>query len=469
MSDGSRPTVTGPVTGGVHGWPFGSPVVDLAEAGYREDEFFLQGQATRFAPAPGTELTGDGRWRVEPVGTAPYKTRLVVIRPEDPATFSGTVVVSWNNVSAGYDNFGGGDNPVLLEAGCAFVAVSAQRAGIHGAGDHPMGLLVWDPDRYGSLSITSDDYSFDIFTQAAEALSGARADGSVDPMGGLEVRRIIAQGASQSAARLSAYVNAVQPLARAIDGFMLTLYFGSASPLEVGEATLTLPVPGSGEAPPPRLGLPTRLRDDLDVPVFVVNSECEADANYGVRQPDTDRFRYWEAAGTCHISRQAMASVGTPLSAGLRIHRPRPGGHQRATDEPRGRRGDAPHGGLGRGGCPPAGPAPDRFRRRSPGDQPRRTRHRHRRHPAARGRGPGRPQQRHTADPGLLEPARRLVQALLVREATRPSTETGAQYVTRFEEATRAAEKEGVVLPARRRGAYRRCPRQPAGRALTRT
>ena len=304
----TQATITGPVTGGARGWAFGAPVFDLAGHGYREDEFFLEGQATRYAAAPGTELGFDGHWQVEPVESAPFKTRLVVLRPVDPAAFSGTVLLSWNNVSAGYDNFGGGD-AVLFGSGSALVAVSAQRVGVHGFPQNPMGLMTWDPERYGSLSIPSDDYSFDIFTQAAQSLRGGA--GGVDPMGGLEVRRIIAQGASQSAGRLSTYVNAVQPLAGAIDGFLLTLYFGSGSPLEVGQGFVSLPAPGTEEARtrPPLVGS-HQLRDDLDVPVMVVNSESETESCYGVRQPDTDRFRYWEAAGTAHISRQAMASAG---------------------------------------------------------------------------------------------------------------------------------------------------------------
>lgn len=40
--------------------------------------------------------------------------------------------------------------------------------------------------------------------------------------------------------------------------------------------------------------------------MFVVNSELEAISCYGVRQPDTDTFRYWEAAGTCHVSQQVQ-------------------------------------------------------------------------------------------------------------------------------------------------------------------
>ena len=76
--------VSGPVTGGSRGWPFGGPVLDLAARGYQETEFFLEGTATRYKPRPGTELGMDGRWDVEPAETVPFKTRFVVYRPIDP-------------------------------------------------------------------------------------------------------------------------------------------------------------------------------------------------------------------------------------------------------------------------------------------------------------------------------------------------------------------------------------------------
>src|SRR5262245_55446722 len=122
-------------------------------------------------------------------------------------------------------------------------------------------------------------------------------------MGGLEVERVVALGASQSAGRLATYLNAIQPLERALDGFILAIYFGSGSALEVGDAVVNLgtmrPVaPGGG------LRGSNLLRDDLGVPVFVVNSELEAIACHSVRQPDTKAFRYWESAGTCHVSDQ---------------------------------------------------------------------------------------------------------------------------------------------------------------------
>ena len=59
-------------------------------------------------------------------------------------------------------------------------------------------------------------------------------------MDGLEVRRLIAQGASQSAARLASYLNGVQPITRRFDAFFFVMYFGGGTPLEVGEEVMTV-------------------------------------------------------------------------------------------------------------------------------------------------------------------------------------------------------------------------------------
>ena len=299
----TMPTVTGPITGGRHGWSFGRPLADLDRYGYVENEYFLEGSATRYAPAAGTSLDRDGRWQVEGVETRPYKTRIIVIRPADPASFNGTVVASWNNVSAGYDLYNG-ESLEILEGGYAFVGVTTQRVGVHGLPPTPLGLAAWDPERYGSLSIEGDDYSYDIFTQAARVIGRDRPRGPVDPLGGLDVRHVVAQGGSQSAGRLATYVNAVHPLAHAFDAYLLTIYFGSGSGLEVGDFVVNLASPQVNRRP--ALTGSNLLRDDIDALVMVVNSELEAIACYDVRQPDTDHFRYWEAAGTCHVSVQGM-------------------------------------------------------------------------------------------------------------------------------------------------------------------
>ena len=297
--DGGKTMITGPVTGGSHGWAFGTPVLDVEEHGYREDEFFLDGVASRYRLVGASEPSFDGRWDVEPVETAPFTTRLIVQRPTDADRFNGTVVLLWNNVSAGFDTSGLGDTIELLD-GYAIVGATTQHVAVNGMGENPQGLSVWDAERYGSLSIPSDDYSFDIYTQATRAVGRDRSAAMVDPLGGLEVRQVIAYGSSQSAGRLATYINAVQPIADAIDGFVIGLYFGSGAPLEVGDTVANATNPEYMR----RMTGPGShlLRDDLDVPVMIVNSEMEAITCYRVRQPDTDRFRWWEVAGTSHGS-----------------------------------------------------------------------------------------------------------------------------------------------------------------------
>ena len=290
--------IEGPITGGAHGWAFGRSRFDLSERGYVEQEFFLSGEATTYQGVEGTELGRDGCWQVQPSGAMPFKTRLLVYRPADPARFNGKVVVCWNNVTAGYELFHG-ESPELLD-GYAFVGATAQRVGVHGFSENSQGLAAWDPERYGALNIPSDAASYDIFAQVGRAVGPARDRSGVDPLGGLDVQKVIAIGASQSAARLGTYMNAIHPIAPVFDGFMLQIYFGGGAPL-VGDRTM------SPASRPRRALRGSNLIRELDVPAMIVNSELEAIACYGVRQPDTDRFVTWESAGTTHVSAQAQA------------------------------------------------------------------------------------------------------------------------------------------------------------------
>lgn len=296
----------GPITGGAHGWAFARPLIDLTARGYVEAEYVLSGDATTYALNPGAEMGRDGKWTVAPKDKVPFRTRFLVYRPADPATFNGTAVVCWNNVTAGYELFFG-ESPEVLEGGYAFVCASVQKVGVHGFEDDPQGLIAWDAQRYGGLSIPTDDASYDIFSQVARAV-GPDRDRTVDPMGGLDVRRVIGLGASQSAGRLSTYVNAIHPLppaqgGHAFDGYILQIYFGGGAGLEASDR----PTPVDRNAPRPVPRGQNLVRDDLDVPAMIVNTELEAIACFRVRQPDTERFRTWEAAALTHVSHQAQA------------------------------------------------------------------------------------------------------------------------------------------------------------------
>ena len=55
-------------------------------------------------------------------------------------------------------------------------------------------LKGWDPERYGTLDHPGDDFSFDIYTQAARAVGPAT-------LGGLAPEKLVASGGSQSAMR----------------------------------------------------------------------------------------------------------------------------------------------------------------------------------------------------------------------------------------------------------------------------
>ena len=298
--------ISGRITGGTHGWPFAAATFDLEAHGYTEDEWRLEGHAQLYDHRPGTDRSFDGRWSAVPAGTAAYATRLLVRRPLDAARFNGTVVLFWNNVSLGFDLLAG-ESPEIYDGGFAFVGVSTQRNGVHGyPGGASPGLTIWDPARYGSLTVPTDGAAYDIFTQAAAVVGRDRPRGPNDPLDGLTVRHVVALGASQSANWLATYLNAVQPLTHALDGCILDIYFGNGSPLAVSAETanrLATPreIPAAVTKMPPGSH---RIRDDLDIPVFVLNSETEATGFHPVRQPDSDRFRHWEVAGHAHGSRR---------------------------------------------------------------------------------------------------------------------------------------------------------------------
>jgi hypothetical protein len=273
----------------------------------------------QYALAPGGEYAHDGRWGAVEREPSRFRTRFLVRRPIDPARFSGTVVVNWNNVSLGFDYVGRlrDVQSEVIASGSAWVGASVQKVGLDGLpGAEGRGLINWDPQRYGTLSIPDDDASFDIFTQIADAVGpdrvGAPAGGAVasaagdraaDPMGGLVVERLLAAGESQSACRLATYYNAIQPITQRFDGFLLIVYAGGGTRIEAaGPGPALESIPAELRAVINVLPFGShRLRADLAAPVLVLNSETEVLWYQPVRQPDTSTHRLWEVAGTAHL------------------------------------------------------------------------------------------------------------------------------------------------------------------------
>jgi hypothetical protein len=290
--------------------------------GYVASEYVAAGTATSYK-ADG-ELAQNGKWTFVPDGKAKYRTRVAVRGPENPEDFSGTVIVEWLNVSGGVDSAPDYDMTFeeIARAGHAWVGVSAQVIGVEGgrvavkvpepggtnyAGQ---GLKKLDPERYGSLQHPGDGFGFDMFTQVARA---ARQGG--EPLRGLQPQRVIAAGESQSAAALVTYFNGVQPLTEAFDGFFV--HSRGAGPLPLAQ-------PGQAVGIVDSIGRnPTLFRNDQDAPVMDIQAENDTDIlrSLTVRQPDTEKFRLWEMAGTAHADARLLGTIGeTTIDCGLPVN-----------------------------------------------------------------------------------------------------------------------------------------------------
>ncbi len=308
----SAATLTGPVTVGHIVEPLSAHPLELAASGYEEHEYFASGTAMAFEA---DATPSDGKWTVSPTSTAPYKTRIIVRRPTDPARFNGTVIVEWMNVSAGesspdWDFL----NPMLMRDGYAYVGVSAQAQGVNGGTailgtpGGSSGLVQDEPARYGSLHHPGDQYALDMYAQIGEAL---RAPGQT-ALGGLEPKHVLAVGESQSAFYLTTFADALQPRTGVYDGIFIHSRGGSGASLSGSSITRS-----SG---PDNL----RIRTDLKVPVFM--SETQTDLiqlGYApAQQPNTDRVRTWEIAGTSHADAyfvgvaSSILGCTTPVNSG---------------------------------------------------------------------------------------------------------------------------------------------------------
>lgn len=282
----SGPIANEPLTSQTKNYQFFASDVALASKGYVEEEFFVEGKAKSY-DTPEVVYTP-----VQPPSTlakiikndVPYKTRIVVRRPSDPAKFNGTVVIEWLNVTDGFDGeyFWVQAKDYLLRAGYAYIAVAAQD---HSISVSKLSLKKFSPIRYGSLDVTgagtlpNDDLSYDIFSQTAKA---ARNVPSV--MKGMTVKKVMAVGMSQGGARVGTYTNYVHMRAPIYDSFLL----------QVNN---------------------TLIRDDFPAPLIKVVSESEAKSDQlQASQADTPTRRTWWVAGSTHgDATQRLGRTGVRL------------------------------------------------------------------------------------------------------------------------------------------------------------
>ncbi len=280
------------------------PGPDLDAAGFVEREYVARGTALSFAGHD----------------PAAYATRVAVRRPRAPGSFSGTVVVEWLNVSSGSDaapdwNYLADE---IVRRGHAWVGVSAQYAGVEG-GEAVVGVEQVAPtgikarERYTALSHPGDAYCYSVYASVAGALDDAGASG---PLADLVVDLLLAVGESQSAFALTTFVNEVHRQVPVFGGYLVHSRGGAAMPL--GEP---------GRAVDPRQyrdSAPVPVRDDLDVPVVIVQTETDL---LGVlrylpaRQPDSAYVRLWEVAGTAHADRYQIGEFEELLGCPRPVNR----------------------------------------------------------------------------------------------------------------------------------------------------
>ncbi|MBX3622207.1 MAG: hypothetical protein KF891_19750 [Rhizobacter sp.] len=272
-----------PAPAGLH---FGDRSQQVAPYGYTDREYWISGLARTYKAA--ATLRSDGRWSaVVASSNVPYQTPMIVRRPTDPARFNGIVILEWLNVSSGYiiDVDWSMAREEFLREGYAYVGLTNQKVGLDGSKEAY-------PARYAAGNLPNDDISYDLLSQAARAI---REQYGV-LLGGLVPQKIIATGHSQSALRLTTYVNAIHPLERVIDGFMIHGRGNTGIKLSANDLR---GVPSS-----------TVIRADLQEPVFQIQSEMDVNAQPDTSKAvDTGRIRYWEVAGASHSDQYLLDAV----------------------------------------------------------------------------------------------------------------------------------------------------------------
>jgi hypothetical protein len=299
------PEVTGPIAVTATSFPLMTSsklqtVVDLAKAGYVEEEFFINGRANVY------DWSVNGQVVVR-TPNAPYTTRLLLRRPADARRFSGNVVVEIVNSARRFDfPFAWGvSHDYFMENGDAFAMITLAQANLEG-------LKAFDPMRYAALALANptpdetcnagraggppqtapgeEGLQFDILAQAGALLKAARATG---PLAGFNVQRLYLTAYDGA---LPTYIAAVHSRVRLAggkpiyDGYILNRHPALTRLRRCGTT--------------PAANDPRQIIRNLDVPLIRIISQTDILTTYVQRREDGDapgdRYRLYEIAGGAH-------------------------------------------------------------------------------------------------------------------------------------------------------------------------
>jgi len=253
------------------------------------EEYIVSGEVDVFTyndlPVPGEKVL---RNDVE----TEYTTRIMIIRPPDPADFNGTVVVEWWNSTAGFDTAPSGDASIgyFAREGIIYVGVTNSPTSIDylAGGCSLFGVLPpMCAERYPDVSMPEIGQAFEMVSQIVNLLRGDSPD---NPLGDVDIQRLYHVGQSQQGGSIVTYANEFDNDQN--DGYFVQAAGSSARALSSG-------APNFAQGEEGRM-----IRTDLDVPV--IRAQTETDMSGVIardsRQEDTQTFRYYEMAGTAHSS-----------------------------------------------------------------------------------------------------------------------------------------------------------------------
>jgi len=244
-------------------------VFDLDTYDYVMEEYFISGNA----------------------GGAPYSTRFVVLRPENPANFSGMMLIETQHPGAGifqtmsYSRVGG------MQAGHMYVGVTNTNAQL-GGGTHAAGV---NAPRYAGLNIEGGNLAQNPIIAQVAALMQEN-----NPLGEEWVPEwVVMTGASATSATASNFMiqpngntdpaNALSDGSRPVDAMFIwdNAGYTLAEGGDLNPANLAGPLEG--------------------VPTIVLATQSEWDtaeytaANQAQRAPDSETYRLFQVPGMSHI------------------------------------------------------------------------------------------------------------------------------------------------------------------------
>jgi hypothetical protein len=304
------PTVTGPLPSSAASHPFGAAAYqmvpeDLSKSGYVEEEFLVSGLANVYkwdAAGPAEVKTAN----------APYTTRILVRRPQNPARSSGNAVVEMFNPS----------NLMDLNIGWSIMREHFMRKG-----DTWIGITIrpnavdalkqFDSARYAPVSFADPVPPAERKCQAggvevnqerglawdmnSQVGAWIRSGAATNPLRGV-ISRVYGFGYSQTGGYLNTYTNAIHKLATLDNG--APVYDGYFIAVAGGGFVGLSPINNCDAAPP--VGDPRRETGNLGVPIIRAMSLSDFVSGIAGRRADSDTpqdpYRHYEIAGMGHAS-----------------------------------------------------------------------------------------------------------------------------------------------------------------------